>query len=54
MKKGEMEKENKKSLKCPECGKLMTLLETWDSLLRMANWYKYGCEYCGGIFEVKR
>ena len=39
---------------CPECGNEMDLLETWDSLLSIARWHKYGCEYCGGIFEVKR
>lgn len=39
---------------CPECKREMDLLETWDSLLKMATWYKYGCEYCGGLFEIKK
>lgn len=39
---------------CPECSKKMELLETWDSHLKMGRWHKYGCEYCGGIFEIKR
>ncbi len=50
-----MKKENKmKKLNCPECGGKMLLVESWDSLLGLARWYKYGCEYCGGTFEVKR
>lgn len=46
----------KKKMKynCPECKREMDLLETWDSLLKMATWYKYGCEYCGGLFEIKK
>ncbi len=43
-----------KEMKCPECETEMILFGTWDSLLGMAKWYKYGCEYCGGTFEVKR
>ncbi len=43
-----------KKLNCPECKTKMTHLETWDSMLSMAEWHKYGCEHCGGMFEVKR
>ncbi len=41
-------------MKCPECKEEMVLREKWDSLLKLGIWYKYGCEHCGGIFEVKR
>ncbi len=40
--------------KCPECRNDMILLEKWDSLLKIGKWYKYGCEYCSGIFEIKK
>lgn len=43
-----------KELICPECSTPMTLYETWLSHLKMGLWHKYGCGYCGGIFEVKR
>ncbi len=52
--KEQMGKENQKKIKCPECGKQMKLIEIWDSLLKMAKWYKYGCFHCAGTFEVKR
>ncbi len=42
------------NLKCPECKNDMTLFETWDSINGIATWFQYGCEYCTGIFEVKR
>ena len=39
---------------CPECHKKMELYEQRDSLLKLGIIYTYGCEYCGGVFEVKR
>ncbi len=39
---------------CPICIIPMYLAETYDSLLKMAKWYVYYCENCGGEFKFKK
>ena len=43
-----------KELICPECNEAMTFMTKRDSILKLGFIYEYGCEDCGGMFEVKR
>ena len=44
----------KEEIICPRCEIPMYLIESWNSLLKMAKWYIYYCENCGGKFEFKK